>query len=214
MQTHVSASPQDSLNNNVLDEKFDWLIDDYIEHQVGELPNFLSTELTEALRKNLEALNAKEELSPAGTGRGISRLYDMQIRSDKIYWIDNTSNDKHELEFLNIVTQFISRLNQSCYTGINDYEFHYALYDAGSFYKRHIDQFKKNPGRKYTFIIYLNDNWEESNGGFLATYPNEETRLITPTGGKCVFFKSDELEHEVMPANRARMSITGWLKRN
>jgi SM-20-related protein len=30
--------------------------------------------------------------------------------------------------------------------------------------------------------------------------------------GKGVFFKSGELEHEVLLANKMRMSITGWLK--
>ena len=35
---------------------------------------------------------------------------------------------------------------------------------------------------------------------------------IEPTAQKAVFFKSDEMEHEVMVAHRARMSITGWLK--
>lgn len=194
-------------------KEFDVLIDDYIQNGIGEFRDFLPAELVAELRKNLEVLNARDELSPAGVGKGISRLYDMQIRSDKIYWIDKTSRDENELRFLDIVEGFIDYLNNTCYTGINDYEFHYALYDAGSFYKRHLDQFKNNPGRKFTFITYLNEDWTEENGGFLAAYPGQETRLILPTGGKCIFFKSDELEHEVMPANRQRMSITGWLKR-
>jgi SM-20-related protein len=34
-----------------------------------------------------------------------------------------------------------------------------------------------------------------------------------PHAQTSVFFKSDELEHEVAMAHRSRMSITGWLKR-
>jgi SM-20-related protein len=44
-------------------------------------------------------------------------------------------------------------------------------------------------------------------------YQNETTNTILPTMQKAVFFKSDEMEHEVSVAHRPRMSITGWLKR-
>ncbi len=193
--------------------QFDELIDSYLQNKVGLCNNFLGAELVKELRKNLEVLNLQDELSPAGTGLGVSKIYDMQIRSDKIYWIDKTSTNIHELEFLDKVEAFISYLNSTCYTGINDYEFHYAIYEAGSFYKRHLDQFKNNSARKFSFINYLNEDWEETNGGHLVVYPDGQTGKIAPMGGTSVFFKSDELEHEVNPANRTRMSITGWLKR-
>lgn len=197
-------------------DSFDELINGYINEKVGICPNFLSQSLTEQLRKRLELLHMQDELAPAGIGRGISKVYDMQIRSDKIYWIDKTSADPFELEFVNIVEEFIAYLNRTCYTGINDYELHYALYEPGSFYKRHLDQFKNNPGRKFTFITYLNEGWQEEHSGHLAVYPdgNDNALLILPTGGKCAFFKSDELEHDVRPATRPRMSIAGWLKSN
>lgn len=193
--------------------QFDKLINGYIQNKAGICPDFLSHELVAELRKNLEVLNQRDELSPAGTGLGVSKIYDLQIRSDKIYWIDKTSTNPYELEFLDQVEAFISYLNQTCYTGINDFEFHYAIYEAGSFYKRHLDQFKNNNGRKFSFINYLNEDWQDSDGGHLVIYPDDKTDKITPIGGTSVFFKSDELEHEVNPANRTRMSITGWLKR-
>lgn len=192
--------------------QFDELIDGYLQNKAGICPDFLSPELVAELRKNLEVLNQRDELSPAGTGLGVSKIYDLQIRSDKIYWIDKTSTNEYELAFLNKVEEFISYLNQTCYAGINDYEFHYAIYEAGSFYKRHLDQFRNNNKRKFSFINYLNEDWQETDGGHLVIYPDDRTDKISPNGGKTVFFKSDELEHEVNPANRARMSITGWLK--
>lgn len=33
------------------------------------------------------------------------------------------------------------------------------------FYKRHKDQLKKNSHSKYSLITYLNDNWQEADGG-------------------------------------------------
>lgn len=62
-------------------------------------------------------------------------------------------------------------------------------------------------------IIYLNEAWIDSNGGALKIYKGAEIQLVTPANRKCVFFKSDELAHEVLVANKSRMSITGWLKR-
>ena len=44
-----------------------------------------------------------------------------------------------ERAFLNQIEAFILYLNDSCYEGINAYEFHYALYETGSSYKRHVD---------------------------------------------------------------------------
>ena len=100
-------------------------------------------------------------------------------------------------------------------TGINGYEFHYALYETGSFYKKHIDQFRNNPSRQYSMIIYLNTDWVAGDGGQLSIHQvGKASQEIDPTGGKTVFFKSSELEHEVLVANKPRISITGWLKRD
>jgi SM-20-related protein len=59
----------------------------------------------------------------------------------------------------------------------------------------------------------LNDDWLEEDGGQLLVYQNEEVQSISPQSKTAVFFKSDEMEHEVSISNRSRMSITGWLKR-
>jgi len=43
-------------------------------------------------------------------------------------------------------------------------------------------------------------------------HQNDDSQAISPTNGKTVFFKSDELLHEVLITNKRRMSVTGWLK--
>lgn len=88
------------------------------------------------------------------------------------------------------------------------------MYDIGGFYKRHIDQFQDNSSRKYSMISYLNDDWQKSDGGELVVYQTYNNKNITPTQGKTVLFKSNELQHEVLVTQRQRMSITGWLKRD
>lgn len=132
-----------------------------------------------------------------------------------IYWLDRAHNDAVENDFFDLMDEFVLHLNKTCYTGITGYEFHYALYEKGSFYKKHLDQFRNNESRQYSMIMYLNENWEQGDGGELCIYPSGKLlQNISPENGKSVFFKSSELEHEVLITNKPRLSITGWLKIN
>ena len=149
----------------------------------------------------------------AGIGNDLIADAAQQMRGDKIYWLDKKNNNINEQEFLDKVEDFIDHLNNTCYTGINGYEFHYAVYEEGRAYKKHRDQFKTDNNRKYSLICYLNDDWVAADGGQLVIYQNDTAQSILPNAQKAVFFKSDEMEHEVLLAHRPRMSITGWLKR-
>jgi SM-20-related protein len=40
---------------------------------------------------------------------------------------------------------------------------------------------------------------------------NDESLDFLPLAGRLVCFRSDMIEHEVLPATRTRMSITGWM---
>jgi SM-20-related protein len=196
-----------------MENKFDLLIDTYLENNIGIDAGFLSKALSEGLHQNIEDLLSDGLMAAAGIGNETVKDAGQKMRSDKIYWMDKSHDNIFEQEFLQLVEDFIERLNSTCYTGINAYEFHYAVYEEGSFYKRHKDQFKNDSNRKYSLINYLNKNWLEEDGGQLLVYQNEKVQKILPHSQTAVFFKSDEMEHEVTKANRSRMSITGWLKR-
>nr|WP_315177072.1 2OG-Fe(II) oxygenase family protein [uncultured Flavobacterium sp.] len=195
-----------------MENSFEALIATYIENKVGISEHFLSTNLANNLKQNLIVLNQKSLLMEAGIGNSEKVSYDGAIRSDSIYWLDKKHNNEFENEFFAQIEAFIIYLNQSCYAGITGYEFHYSLYESGDFYLKHLDQFKNNPSRKYSMISYLNSNWQESDGGELLIHQADNNQKIAPTQGKTVFFKSDELVHEVLLTQNTRMSITGWLK--
>ena len=195
-------------------QPFDLLINSYLENKVGIDTNFLSDALSKGLQKNILQLENDGLLQSAGVGNESIKDNQQTIRGDKIYWMDKKHDNVFEQEFLNQIEGFIEHLNCTCYTGINDYEFHYALYEQGSSYKKHKDQFKNDNNRKYSLINYLNENWEEENGGKLKLYQENGVQEVSPYSQTAVFFKSDEMVHEVMVANRCRMSITGWLKRS
>ena len=195
-----------------MENSFEALIATYIENKVGISDHFLSATLANNLKKNLLALNQDSLLKAAGIGNAEKLSYDGAIRSDSIYWLDKKHNNAFENEFFAQIEEFIKYLNTSCYAGITGYEFHYSLYESGDFYLKHLDQFKNNPSRKYSMISYLNSDWEESDGGELLIHQLDNNQKISPTQGKTVFFKSDELVHEVLVTKNTRMSITGWLK--
>jgi SM-20-related protein len=196
-----------------MSNQFNTLIDSYLANNVGIDKAFMSESLCKGLQQNIRQLQLNNTLTAAGIGNAKLKDSDQKMRGDKISWLDKSNNNVFEQEFLSLAEDFIGHLNSTCYTGINSYEFHYAVYEQGSFYKRHIDQFKTDNKRKFSFINYLNDDWLDADGGQLCVYPDNEIQTIQPHAKTAVFFKSDEVEHEVMLCNRSRMSISGWLKR-
>lgn len=191
---------------------YDCLINSYIENKIGIAEDFLSARLSAHLKNNLQLLYAGQQLKLAGTGQDASHEPDKLFRSDIIYWLDRIHNDPFENQFFDQMDTFIQHLNETCFTGITSYEFHYTLYETGTFYKKHLDQFKHNDSRQYSIIMYLNDNWKLTDGGELCIYGEAGIQHISPNSGKIVFFKSSELQHEVLLTHKPRMSITGWLK--
>ena len=152
-------------------------------------------------------------MAPAGIGNTQKLQQNQAVRKDFIYWLDRKNNNAHETAFLVQMEAFIGYLNESCYAGITGYEFHYSFYEKGAFYRKHLDQFQDNSSRQFSVISYLNPEWKEEDGGELCVYQEKNTQKISPIGGTTVFFKSNELLHEVLVTHEPRLSITGWLKR-
>ena len=194
--------------------QFEELIQGLIDNQYGCCNDFISPSTVQGLINNMTALIASGDMKSAGIGKENDFQKNKLIRSDKINWIDDLSKNQYEEIYLKKVRAFIDHLNKTCFTTIKTFESHYANYETGSFYKRHIDQFKNEKGRKYSIVLYLNQNWEEKDGGMLSLYPSSGVQKdIAPLEGRMVFFRSDEMEHEVHPSTtRERKSIAGWLK--
>ncbi|MEC4050123.1 2OG-Fe(II) oxygenase [Flavobacterium sp. SUN046] len=196
-----------------MDECFEDLITSYITQKVGISDCFITEALAANLADNLLQLNANQLLQSAGIGNALKHQHNDLIRNDRIYWLDKSHNDPFENEFFVQIEAFIAYLNRSCFAGITSYEFHYSLYEKGAFYGKHLDQFQDNSSRQFSLISYLNPHWKPADGGELLIYQQPNNQIITPTHGKTVFFKSNEIPHEVLVTTTRRLSITGWLKR-
>ena len=196
-----------------MEDSFEALIASYIATKVGVVENFIELSLSKHLISNLLMLHQNNLLVPAGIGNVQKLQQNQLVRNDVIYWLDRKNNNIYENEFLNQIEAFICYLNESCFTGITGYEFHYSFYEKGAFYRKHLDQFQDNSSRQFSLISYLNCEWKIADGGELCIYQENNIQKISPTNGKTIFFKSNELVHEVLTTQKQRLSITGWLKR-
>jgi SM-20-related protein len=147
----------------------------------------------------------------AGIGKKQDLLVNETIRGDYIRWLDPESASPSIKVFLNRLKDLLGFLNQELFLSLKDLEVHQTIYPAGSFYKRHLDQFRFDDHRKLSVICYLNEDWKEENGGQLRMFLPDETIDVLPVIGRLVCFRSDKIEHEVLPATRPRLSLTGWL---
>jgi SM-20-related protein len=194
-------------------ESFEFVIEGLVARGYAVLDDFLRPEEVRSLSVLLLQKFEQGQFRQAGIGKGTLHTKNLQVRGDHIHWLSENSPDVAERQYLERIGQFMRYLNTTCYTGLRSFEFHYALYPVGAFYRRHLDRFSDDDSRQYSVVCYLNQNWKPAMGGELVIYLEGETVSVLPQAGRLVVFRSGELEHEVRLARQPRLSITGWLKR-
>lgn len=138
-----------------------------------------------------------------------------EIRNDEIFWLDTKVHDLSEIEkeFLNFLEKFCSEIKNDLRVSLSEFECHFAFYDKGHFYQKHRDSTAQNNKRVFSFVLYLNPDWKDEDGGHLIGYNQEEILFqVAPELGQLIVFRSD-LEHEVKPTLRGRFSLTGWFRK-
>lgn len=194
----------------------DRILDDLSEQAVSVIDQFLSPPELELVQKELFRFLESGGFQVAGIGKSETYRYDKAIRGDRIRWVGKEELRPEARFLFDRIDQLIAALNRWFYLGIRESEFHFAAYEPGTFYKRHLDSFQQSNSRKVSLILYLNDGWKPEDGGSLRIWEGEGKaaafRDILPLGGRLVCFFSDRLEHEVLPARRLRLSFTGWLR--
>lgn len=196
---------------------FEKIVDSLVEQDYAVVDDFMSQEELVRLRQELYLHFEQGEFKEAGIGKGLQYKRHDGIRGDFIRWMDRKSLSKDCYFIIDRLEALAQYLNETCYLGIRRHEIHFALYPAGSFYKRHLDVFQDTQFRKISVVCYLNEDWQPEQGGQIRLYlsdenGNETVKDVMPLGGRMVCFKSNVLEHEVLPATRERLSITGWLR--
>jgi SM-20-related protein len=176
-------------------------------------PRFLPPGECARLARRGRALWQRGALRAAAIGRGAARVRRPEIRGDFVRWIDPAAATRGEAALLARVEKLRAALNRSLQLGAFDLELHWALYPPGALYARHRDRFRGERARVVSLVLYLNDAWQPRDGGALRLYLDANASLdVAPRAGTLVAFLSDRFEHEVLPARRERLSLTGWLR--
>lgn len=177
------------------------------------IDDFLNEIDYQALCELVKKTHLQGKFKPARIGQAAAVSHAPQIRNDEIYWIDEHQQDPAVAAYMSEIEAMRMYFNQALFLGLSHFEAHFAVYQPGSFYQKHIDQFATTHDRRLSCVYYLNSNWTEEDGGELQLYSRDQTLLqrISPKGNRFVCFNS-ELPHEVYLAKQIRYSITGWLK--
>jgi SM-20-related protein len=189
------------------------IIDNLAGQGWAVMPDFLPSTLVNQLYLEIETLHLSGKLVAAGTGQGQGREIRKEIRGDGICWIDASHATAAQLDYLCIMESLRLDINRQLQLGLFDLEAHFARYPAGAFYKKHLDTFHSDTRRTLSVICYLNEDWRAEDGGQLRLYPDNQPAVdILPEGGTLACFISSIMPHEVLPATRTRLSLTGWFR--
>ena len=153
--------------------------------------SIIPADLVIALRGRAQILQAQRKLHLAQVGRAGTLSTTMEL-----------------------INSLRAALNKALYIGAMDTECHYARYPAGTFYKTHLDRFGNHDLRVVSLVFYLNARWQDHQGGeLLIHHPNGNPERVLPRCGTMVAFLSAQFPHEVLPATRPRLALTGWMRR-
>lgn len=184
------------------------------EQAFAVLDNFLPTPTLLKLLEETNELFNDGEFHLAKIGKGIEEQRIAEVRSDKIHWLEKKELTESQREYWHKIEELQNYLSEYFRQSLIWFECHLAIYPIGSFYLKHLDQFRETSNRIISFILYLNEDWKVEDGGALRIHTKDGYQDIYPEMGRFACFRSDLVEHEVLHTNRERYSITGWMRRD
>jgi SM-20-related protein len=157
--------------------------------------------------------NERTNFEAAKVGASHEKQRVESIRGDYTFWIDPLNPPGPFKSLIQFLDELKEQVNASFYLGLKQYECHLAFYPPGTFYQKHLDRFATDSSRRLSFIFYLNQDWEKTNGGELIIYnkKGDVIETVWPMPGSFIAFLSDEFPHEVKSGNKERRSFTGWM---
>ncbi|WP_397454070.1 2OG-Fe(II) oxygenase [Pseudomonas sp. NA-150] len=189
------------------------IVDDLATHGWSQQTIFLPEALTLVLAAECRKRSDEGGLSPASVGRGSSQQVREAVRGDRIQWLEPGESEACD-QYLGLMDSLRQALNQGLFLGLEDFESHFAFYPPGAFYRKHVDRFRDDDRRIVSSVLYLNPAWHPEHGGELRMYLKDGVEHdVQPVGGSLVVFLSSDIPHEVLPAHRDRLSLTGWYRR-
>lgn len=142
------------------------------------------------------------------------------VRSDLTLFLDDADLPPGLVPVVTALKSLQHSLRDDAWLNLPRVELQLAYYPPGSLgYARHLDAVrgaKVTGHRRITAIIYLNADWGPDDGGELRLWldggPGAAASVtdIAPHLGRLLVFRSEKIEHAVMPCGRGRFALTAW----
>ena len=211
------------------------------------LKDWLPKDLTQELRDDINHLRSKQKFNIAKIGQDSTNSLNTDIRIAETCFLGESKLQDVPSQARNKLYTILDDLRANlsgneildeCDTSTGELvkaapaldkslsELLYGYYPTGGFYRRHTDSVVGSASvlRSYSLLLYLNNEWKESDGGYLRVHldsgkdflPDGEKPNfvdVEPKGGTLVLFKSDKIPHEVLDTQSERMAVIGWYNR-
>jgi Rps23 Pro-64 3,4-dihydroxylase Tpa1-like proline 4-hydroxylase len=193
-------------------------------------------DILEEVYAELQAL--KTQMRPAKMSRGDQTWEDNNVRGDSLCWVTPALCAEQGLVALQ---QYVDRIKAECHAAMQaelglgaEYNIQFAMYPGkGESYNRHKDAFSDpkadhaRSSRQLTCLLYLNKDWGADDGGQLRVFTAPGVVIdnagepfsfwgvsgydIDPLFGRMVIFRSELIDHAVLPCRKERLALTFWL---
>jgi SM-20-related protein len=179
---------------------------------------FVDVAIAEAAAAAAAAVVHTGVMRPAGLAAapGMSTL----VRSDLTTFLDEAELPPGLHPVVGALRCVQQSLRDDAWLNLPRMELQLAYYPPGSLgYARHLDAVrgtKVTGHRRITAIMYLNPLWMTDDGGELRLWlqgPQGEAATVidvAPLLNRLLVFRSEVVEHAVLPCRRARLALTAW----
>jgi SM-20-related protein len=133
-------------------------------------PHFLPQHTVDRLAA--EGLSCLQGSKPRAAGGG--NAVDVGATEDFILWLQEATATTAQREYLQRLEELRLAVNTALALDLQPFEGHLAAYPPGGYYHKHKDNFEDEALRALTCILYLNNDWEEEDGGQLRLYLDDE----------------------------------------
>jgi len=197
------------------------------------VPNFMPPQKVNEVIDDVSQLKHEGRFAFAGVGEASTNRLDSEVRRCEQCFLFpqfkyQGGGDAHGRTTLyDSIESVRSTLHAQCGVPLDGLltEGLYAAYPEGGYYRRHVDAVDGTAStqRQWSYLLYLNRDWEEPHGGCLRIHTDGGGELappgaapsfvdVQPRAGTLVVFRST-MPHEVLDTDASRLACVGWFNK-
>ena len=194
------------------------------------VPEFVASNTVEALKRDVASLRREGRFNSAGVGESGTNRVDGEVRKCEQCFVypqfkyQGDGDTEGRATLYQSIESLRAALHAGCDVALDGLltEGLYAAYPDGGFYRRHVDSVDGTASvqRQWSYLLYLNTEWTEEDGGCLRIHtdgggelapPGSEPSFVDvePRAGTLVVFRST-MPHEVLDTEAQRLAVAGW----